>query len=292
MFRKILNWFANNILTILFTVIPFILGVSPSISAYSHGRITELDLFFIVALLIVVIAVVAYFLWNVFSYRSYRYPFFKIHSNYTFEVLEKTISYKRTKKDSLHYERKMKIKCRTNCLNYIFDKYIWTGSQNNTVTIQPVTEISLIRDKSRIGIWRYILLELQNHMDMGDVREISYKWPVLPDCKKSSPFFSTSTDEPTKKIYMKLDLGKEYANQEIVCEVFRAIESDYPIYSEACQLDDYGRFTWDVKRVKRFRYYRIRWSWIVGQTAGEMDSMDGMIDYGSEDDSTIINDRR
>lgn len=269
---KVKEWILNNILTII-EILPGLIGICYTTIGDVAETLTEREFYLLLVLLIILVLVAIRAVWNVISYKSYYYPWLKIRTIYNYTVLEKKITYRRDSKDALHYSRTMKIKCCSNLVEYAYDKYIWTGIQPNDVKIIPVNGIAGIKDKSRIGIWHYFEMELNNHMRKGDEREISYKWPNIESCTKSSPFFSTSTDEPTKKIILSLELGEEYANQEIICEEFRAVESDYPMCIEKRKLDERGNYTWEIPwyKVKMFRHYRIRWSWCKGQPATKID---------------------
>lgn len=267
--KRILKWLADNILSIIGLILPVAVSTAASFGVCSKYALSNLELGLIIALCTIIIAIIIYVIWNAFSYKSYRYPYRKIRDITTYEILEKKIIYKRTSDDHLQFSRTMEIKSRSNRTS-ISDKYIWTGEQNGALKIIPVKGVSAIKEQSKIGIWRYIELELQNHIDKGETRKISYRWKSIEKCRSSSPFFSTSTEEPTKKLSLEVDLGTEYANQEIRCETFRALESDYPISTEVYHLDEQGRYSWNVPRIKRFRYYRVRWSWERGEPAVEM----------------------
>lgn len=251
--------------------LPALGSLGLSIWGFLSKSMSVLDIIVVALLFCTYIILLCRTIWNKKSCKSYRYPrkFLRTSSNY--EVLEKTISYSRSENDTLNYSRRMRIKCLSNRLVSILDKYIWTGSAGNTFTIKKVEGVSKIKNESRIGIWQYFEIELQNHMMKNDERVVAYRWPEIPNCSNSSPFFSVSTDEPTKKLSLKLNLGKKYANQKIICEEFRAIESDFCISSKEEKLDDNGSFNWIIPNVKRFRHYRIRWSWEIGKPAAEID---------------------
>lgn len=269
--QRIKDWFINNILTIVLTIGPGILSVFTTVMAYIKGIISYIDLILIIIILGLVFYIIIKNIWQHLNYRSYHYPWTKINTAYNYIVLEKQVKYSMDEKNILHFSRSLKIKSCSNRLGFLLDKYIWTGEKVPEIKVMPVEGIANIANKTRIGIWNYFVLELNDYIEKGEERILSYKWSDIPDCKKSSPFFSTSTDEPTQKVILSVELGKEYANQEIVCEEFRAIESDYPIYVEKARLDDYGRYKWEIPKhkVKRFRHYRIRWSWIIGQSAAD-----------------------
>lgn len=268
--EKIKIWILNNILTLLTIIIPACGSICVAIMGSLSGELTKFDIFLIGLLLFIIFILLIKSIWNKVSYKSYQYPWSKIRTSYNYEILEKTVTYKRDDSDVLEYNRCIKIKSLSNRLNYAVDKYIWTGTQQETAQIAPIEGISNIKDMSRIGIWHYFIMIFENHMERGETKVLSYAWPKIEECKKSSPFFSASTDEPTKKLSLIIELGSEYANQEIICEEFRAVESDYPISKTITNLDDRGVYRWDISGIKRFRHYRIRWSWSKGKNAAEI----------------------
>lgn len=265
--KKIREWFINNALTLLTIVLPALTGIGATVKAYLSQAMSPFVVILISALIIILFSLLGKAIWDAKSYKAYRYPWSKIRMSYDYEVIEKKVSYDRVNGDNLEYKRTMKIKCVANHLDGLLDKYIWTGGQTSIKAITPKKGIADIKEIQRIGIWTYISIRLQNSLSKGGEAVVEYEWPIMPNCHNSSPFFSASTDEPTKLLTLSLSLGREYAHQQIICEEFRAIESDYPISSIECQLDDRGQYTWEVSHVKRFRYYRIRWSWSAGQPA-------------------------
>lgn len=274
--EKVKEWLINNALTI-FLGLPTLGGSIVAILTYIENQtISVLDIILICTLFTILLVLLGKAIWNSVSYRSYHYPWLKIRTMYNYKVLKKTISYKRTDEDKLIYKRSLEIQSLANRLESVNDKFIWTGVHDKPLKITPDKDengrvnIKKITKKSRIGIWSYFSMELLNHMTKGEKQTIAYKWPMISNCSLSSPFFSSSTDELTKSLELKLSLGKEYANQQIICEEFRAIESDYKISSVVHNLDESGSYTWNIPRIKRFRYYRIRWSWEIGQPAAEI----------------------
>ncbi|MDO4303333.1 MAG: hypothetical protein Q4D94_05405, partial [Bacillota bacterium] len=192
------------------------------------------------------------------SYKSYYYPYSKIKTNYN--VISKTIYYQVNERNELAFGRTMVIKSNIDNLDSIFDKFIWTGTSAAKVP-NPRLHIQEIKECNKIGIWKYFQIFLDSPISKGDTLEIRYEWPTIYNCNSSSPFFSTSTEEPTKEVNMILKLGKRYSDREIILEEYRAIEGDNPISTKRTKLDQWGDYTWPIKKPKRFRYYRIRWEW-------------------------------
>lgn len=276
--QKIKKWFFDNILTILTIMFPIITSTLPIVIGFVSNSLSLLSICLIIFIILFSVMFFIKTIWNIVSYKSYHYPWLKIRNNYNYEIIEKKIKYKRTSNDILKYSRYMNIKANSNRISYIFDKYIWTGDISDTIKIESIKGIGNIENKSRIGIWRYFMVELDNHINKGETKELEYKWPDINSCSKSSPFFSISTDDPTKKIVLSLELGEEYANQEIICEEFRAIDADFPINTKTEKLDEKGIFEWKIEKhkIKRFRQYRIRWSWKAGQSPAEMEQAVGI----------------
>lgn len=271
--RKIKDWLTDNILSLLTIIGPSMTAGLPAIIGYISKSFNPLSITLIIIIIIFSCAIIVKTIWNITSYKSYQYPWFKIRKNYNYEVIEKKIIYQRTPEDVLKYSRYMNIKACSNRITHVLDKYIWTGNMPNTIKITPSKGIMDIENKSRIGIWRYFTMELDNHINRGETKELEYTWPDINSCTNSSPFFSVSTDDPTKKIVLSLELGEDYAEQEIICEEFRAIDADFPINYRKEKLNQKGVYEWTIekRKIKRFRQYRIRWSWIKGQQAAEME---------------------
>lgn len=260
----------SNLVSILLSL-PTLGGLVVAVWGILTKSLSILDVILLALLVLSLIVFISVAIWRNTSYKAYYYPrrFLRTSSNY--EVIEKTVSFVRTEDDKLNYSRKMRIKCLSNRLFSILDKYIWTGPVTGAFKIVRDEGISKIKTEPRIGIWQYFEIELRNHMVKGDEGTISYHWPVISNCSEASPFFSASTDEPTRRLKLELKLGAKYKGQKVMCEEYRAIESDFSISCKEEELDENGSFTWDIPKVKRFRHYRMRWSWEAGQPAAEID---------------------
>lgn len=270
------DFIINNALTLLLGLPTIGSGIMAIKTYIEKQTLSELEVFLICILIIVLSVALGKAIWNSTSYKSYYYPWLKVRTMYNYKVLKKVISYERTDDDVLKYKRSLRIQSCANRLESVNDKYIWTGGQSEQLGIVPDKNdagektIKKITPMRKMGTWNYFNMELRNHMTKGEKQTLAYKWLPVYDCRESSPFFSASTDAETKALVLKLSLGKRYANQQIICEEFRAVESDYKISSVVHNLDEQGNYTWEPK-VKRFRHYRIRWSWDVGQPATEIE---------------------
>ncbi len=160
------EWLLNNILTLL-AMIPNIVVFIATIAGRILGVLTW-EVFFLLLIIVITYAVIGIkAIWNRISYKSYYYPWKKIRTIYNYIVLEKKITYRRDSSDTLHYCRTMKIHCCSNQLDHAQDKYIWTGIQPPDLKVLPAQGVAKIKEKTRIGIWRYFDIVLNNHMGRG-----------------------------------------------------------------------------------------------------------------------------
>lgn len=256
--EKFKEWIWNNILTILTILFPIFTYVLSAIRKYNGNQLTVLEWIFIAILTLEMLMIIVNIVWNKSSYRSYYYPNSKIRSNY--DVINKSLYYQVNDNNELTFFRSMTIKSNIDNLQMIYDKFIWTGTGIANIPT-PGLHIQEIKESNRIGIWKYFQIIFDSPISKGEELEIRYEWPVISNCNTSSPFFSTSTEEPTKEIKMILKLGRKYSEREIILEEYRAIEGDNPISKKRVNLDQCGDYIWTIDKPKRFRYYRIRWEW-------------------------------
>lgn len=267
--KKFWNWVANNIISIISFLWPFILmGFSYLAGVFNEGFST-LNIILLIAIVLQLFITIIIIICNRSSYKSYYYPKSEIKS--TFEVLEKEISYVRDKNDNLFFSRKLKIKSLVSDLHVIVDKFIWTGSQKADIPL-PEKNIEDIREaKQRIGIWRFYDIVLNQHLKKGEELEIKYRWPVIKDCSSSSAFVSSATEEPTKHLKFNIELGSEYAKKDLIFEEYRSVDGNVPLNTIPNQFDDKGSFECNIdkKKIRRFRYYIIRWKWLDNKPNGK-----------------------
>lgn len=258
--EKLKTWLINNLLPIIQGTITGLSYVIKIIITGWHWTITEIILLSLTTVAFII--VLSKYLWDKFSYRAYCYPWSKIRSNYIIE--NKHIKYT-AKNSNAHYSRELTVKCQTNHLDSILDKYIWTGKVEPW-PLRPVRNIKELKMEARIGVWKYFRVVFDHIINKGDTITVGYEWPNIIDCKSSSPFFSTTTEEPTKNIIMSLNLGSSYSGATIYLEEYRSMGSDYQIKVVQEKLDDNGYYQWNIRKPKRFRYYLIRWAWNTNDT--------------------------
>lgn len=263
--EKIKAFLKNRALDIILGIPTIAAMISAIKKKVTTTTLSSLEVVLVIMIFTVFIVFIGYRLWSEKSYKSYSYPKKKI--NPTYIINKKLITYNRTADDKLHYSRELEIEALA-YLDCLIDKYIWTG-KSSVKKLIPTKNIREINSENVIGVWKYFRIVLDKPILKNQSDIISYSWPEIQNCSSSSPFVSSNTDNPTKELVMKVSLGEEYANRKLYLEEFRAIESDFPLSCQTVEFDEHGSYEWKVNEtfgIKRFRYYRMRWSWDLSNT--------------------------
>ena len=197
---------------------------------------------------------------------GYEYPRSYLGSSYMVE--KTTIRYRMDPDDTRSTSKTLEIKSKTNGLERIKQKSLWPSSPS-CKTPYGTDGVKDIYPDNTLGIYDHFIVAFKEPVLLGKRRTISYKWPKTHNCSSSKPYVGIDTELPTRIIEFDISLGKEYANKEVIFEVFRSSDSDCPLIIEHSNFDDMGRIKWRPKDVKRFRYYRVRWEWNDGNDGTE-----------------------
>ncbi len=186
------------------------------------------------------------------------YPRAYLKSPYVIESLE--IKYKRDSEGNTLLVKRMKIKSKTNGLDHINQKCFFTGEDKPKLPTGTIGIRNITPDKP-LGIFNYFVLTLDETLTAGQEKVLEYEWPVISVSNSTMPFFGINTEYPTSNIKISIDLGPLYADMKAMVEEYRSIESEYPLSRDPISFDDEGKLIWDTKKAKRFRHYRIVWTW-------------------------------
>jgi hypothetical protein len=188
------------------------------------------------------------------SIYTYRYP--KVAFRYV--VIQKTVKYEIDNNGVLRYSRTVHVKCRRDQIDDYVDRFIWTGGGG--VMPGPGTNVSRVEPLLRVGIWTFYRAYLDRVLQKGEEYEFEVTWPPITNWRTSSPFVSSSTEEPTHEVRFILRLPAAEVGNKVLGETLRGVESTYPFKTEEFELDD-GRYTWTIKRPGLYTHYRLRWEW-------------------------------
>lgn len=261
--KKFKDWLLNNFVSIIGILSPVAGGIAVAVWNSIGKKFSILDWILIGVLAAESIFFIWFALWRKISYKSYHYVAGRIRPDYV--TLHKEIIYKIIKTPSsshLEYSCLRQIKCCVDHLERIPAKFIWTGDGEPTFLLNYKGNVFTDQPQKK-GIWRFFDINFDHCIVKGDTHDVDIIFNPIKDFLSSSPFVSTSTDEPNKSIIFKIDLGDEYANKKANFEVYRANESYYPLDRMNLNFDRLGRIEFTVPHPKRFRRYVISWDWII-----------------------------
>lgn len=224
-----------------------------AVAAWAASFITVVDVILIGIICVLVFAAIVHALMARMWYKLPWYPSVGHH----FEILDKTIGYVVREDGVLHFYRRMKVKALADNLNSYIDKFVWTGGAKSL----PTAGDGAVRIEEDItaSLWTYYRTVLTHSLRKGQEHEFQVDW-FLPDWRSSRPFFSTSTEEPTKRLSFEMEVPEAcLAPGGVYFEVMRGIESSYP-FAVTVLHPVRGRLIHTIKP-KLYRHYRLRWEW-------------------------------
>ena len=258
--KTVKDWLLNNILSII-SCIPILVAFFSWLIKICSKQSFSLSLIFIICLCVETFLVLYVRIWRCVSYKAYRYP--ASHIKFKYLILKKEISYKyESSDDSLTVKNKLTIKSLEENLNSISGKYFWTGNSKMEYPQydEGVREIS--PETQTVELWHKYHIILSHPVARHDSCSFTLIYPKTYNASSSRSYVSTSTEVPIKELIFKLQLGEKYAGREVTLEEYRSMECTYYFSSETCLLDHKGEATIKKTKLKRFRYYILKWKWL------------------------------
>ncbi|MEV0734778.1 hypothetical protein AB0I51_02175 [Streptomyces sp. NPDC050549] len=181
--------------------------------------------------------------------------------DFKFEMIEKEITYERNERGVLTYRRRYKVKALTSDLEGFMDKFLWTGAVEAPLPQSVNNDIVRnVRKLDRPGIWVYFSVDFHQALKKGEEVEFELIQVVNDADMKSRPFFSTSIDEPTRRLVLTLKLPEALTVNQCHREMARGIESYFSFYTERQSVRN-GYYQWVIKKPRLYHHYRIFWTW-------------------------------
>lgn len=110
------------------------------------------------------------------------------------------------------------------------------------------------------GIWTFYTCQLDRSLRRGEEHEFEVVWTPLDNWRNSSPFVSTSTEEPCRELEFVVRIPENALfNKDVYVEEMRGIEAAHA-FKTSLESFNHGEFKWPMKP-KLYRHYRVRWSW-------------------------------
>lgn len=151
--------------------------------------------------------------------------------------------------------RRYKIKALKNELTEYVDKFQWTGPEYRLLGGDGDYRVVVDEKPSNVfTVYRYIF---NTPLNKGDVIELEAKWDAIGPAK---PFFSTTIEEPTDELIMRVELFPKSGIRKVNCEEYSNIGAKCPpIHRKTEKLNSEGEYVWSVDKPKILHHYEINW---------------------------------
>ena len=206
-----------------------------------RNSLSLLDLTLMGVLVLVIVALVWWTLYRLYSFRSYYYPLVGHHYEADMQEVRYIVG-----PDGLRFTKCWTIRAKQDMLDQIVDRFIWTGDAKQGLLPGAGNGVRDIQERFQAGIWTFFTVALDCSLRRGDPWEFDYSWPVLANPEHASPFVSLSTEQPTKKVKFVIQLGPVAAGRPVLFEELRAIESIHPLKWTKHKFDQDGRFEHEI----------------------------------------------
>ena len=186
------------------------------------------------------------------------------NSHHQYKITSLKIRYTLNEDKSFDFLERLKIKAKSNGLIRIIRRFPWLGKLSDEIPTAYSGADKITHEETH-GLLPYFAVSLNHSLSIGDDTEFGYKWNHLKDYNNSCSLVNFDTEYHTESIDIEINLGSEYANKEVFIEKFRSFLSDSPLKTTCSSFNEHGIFSWNTKKIRRYRYYRIRWNWINDQ---------------------------
>ena len=180
-----------------------------------------------------------------------------------FVVESKIYRYTLRKDGYVVISRKMRLKALKANEGYTLEKYLWTGKENADYPVKTTVESSThpgieFGEEDRVGIWNFVRVNFGRSVRKGEIIEYEIIHKTRDKNFTSSPFMSTSTEEPTLYLKFELRFDPSLGITAVCKERLRGIESHDNFDADDGIIDE-GVYDWEVRRPQLYHHYRIRW---------------------------------
>lgn len=211
---------------------------------------TTREIIFIIVALILLIFFISYFIYRRTNKRLPNLP--AIHPD--FHMVREERVHKWVDTNNYIHIRRYTLKALQDGLDRYTDKFYWSGSTYELIGGNSDYSVELSKDfKNAFNIYHF---KFVSPLKKNDIIEVEAKWKAVGPAK---PFFSTTIEEPTDLLIMKLELYPESGVTQINCEVESYKGARIPIITKKERLNSEGEFTWQIKKPKILHHYEIYW---------------------------------
>ncbi|HYR21470.1 MAG TPA: hypothetical protein VEP30_00920 [Chthoniobacterales bacterium] len=177
--------------------------------------------------------------------------------DFDFLVLDKEISIRFHSLEDIVYRKKMKLKALHNDLGHFTDKYNWTGSGN--VRVRSQHDEHRLQLTNRGAVFQWYETHFDRVLKKGETIDIETVWNIEDKSNTATPFISTTIEEPTASLTMRVFGNEFFGIRQATCEHKATMGTHKPYDSDTLQANG-GEVIWDIPHPKLYHYYEMRWT--------------------------------
>lgn len=177
--------------------------------------------------------------------------------DFEFMILKKEISIRFHSLEDICYRKKITLKALRDGLGHYTDRYNWTGMGKVTARSQyDEHRLNLI---NRSAVWQWYETHFDRVLNKGDTIDIETVWDIEDRDKTATPFISTTVEEPTKALTMRVFFSDLFGVKQVTCEEKATMGTRRPFESGTLPLIS-GEAVWPIPSPKLLHYYEVRWT--------------------------------
>ena len=171
-----------------------------------------------------------------------------------FHIIKEERVHEWINKDDYVHTRRYTLKPLRDGLTEYVDKFVWTGSSYKLSG--GVGDYTVEEDARPKNVYTVYHFKFDMPLKKGETIDVEAKWEAKGPAK---PFFSTTIEEPTDLLVMKVMLFPESGIKKVNCEVETHKGAKCPDEREKRDLDSNGEYVWEVPKPKILHHYEINW---------------------------------
>ena len=181
---------------------------------------------------------------------------FYLDTDFDYIFLEKKLTYEYNTPEDITYTKKYKILLRKSTDRF-HDKYNWTGD-NNTV-INSSDPHHKIFHTTRRDSYQQFEVCFGKKFKKGEIIDLTLIFKLTDKEMKSSPSFSTTIVEPTKKLTLTIKINKKYRTASVIYEKFPSTDSRLALETKEYHFPDNSEIEVTIDNPKMLLVYSLTW---------------------------------
>lgn len=175
-----------------------------------------------------------------------------------FEILELEIIYDHKQQNRMVYTKRKRLRALRNGLDRYFDRYRWTGG--GTVAMRSSMKGQQIVTEERRSVWQFYAIKFNRKLGRGEEIQTEVVWELEDIENVAVPFLSSTVEEPTARMILKVKFPPELNVEEVIREISPVMGARKP-FSTTPDKTAHSEYTWTIASPKLLYHYEVGWEW-------------------------------